>query len=166
MRKLIGWILGSALMVLAMTAPGLPQAPSSTVKPNPLPVKVQVVVTRSEGDKKVSSPYSFSISSSGETSSLRIGTEVPVSTTGADGQTRFTLQQIGMQVDSSVTADGDGRFNLKLTLTGRFFYPAGQIRSFTSTNTFTLKDGESTKVAGSDDGGGAYTVDVALTVVK
>ena len=157
MRKHIGLILGSALMALAFAAPGFTQAVSSTAKPKALPVKVQVVLMRGEGERKINSPYSLIASSAGEASSLRIGTEVLVGT---------TLQQIGTQIDYTVTATDDGRFKLMLSLKGQFLSPEGLPRGFTSTNTFTFRDGESTKFTGSDDGGGAFTLDVTLTVVK
>jgi hypothetical protein len=166
MRKHVGWILGSALLTLAITAPGLPQGVSTPAKPRALPVKIQVVLTRGEADKKISSPYTLIASSSGETASLRLGAEVPVGATGPDGQTRVTLQQIGMQIDYSVTAAGDDRFTVKLTLNVRFLSPDGQLRSLTSTTTATLRDEESTKFTGSDDSGGPFAVDVALTVMK
>lgn len=166
MNRNIGWIVGAALLAGAITAPALPQAASPQARPAPLPVKIQVVVTKDDGDKKVSSPYSLFTSSSGETASLRIGTEVPISTTGADGQTRTRLEQNGMQIDCSVTATADGRFSLKLNLNRRFVSPDGQIRIFTLTNTSTVRDGESIKHTGSDDGGDAYTVDVVLSVLN
>jgi hypothetical protein len=162
----MGWILGSALMAAAITPSGFAQAPSPPARREALLVKVQVVVTKDEGNKKVSSPYSLVTSSEGVTTSLRIGAEVPISTTGPDGQTRTTLTQIGMQIDCVVTATGDGRFSLKLNLNRRFVEPDGQMRTFTSTNTSTVGDGEPIKLTGSDDGGGAYTVDVVVSVVK
>jgi hypothetical protein len=149
-------------MVLAFTAPGLSQASTSSAKPSVLPVKVQVDVMRSAGTRMVRSPYSLITSSSGENAVLRIGAEVPLSAAGG----QVTLQQIGTQIECSVTAPGDDRFNLKLTLRVSFLSPDGQPRSITSTNTFTLKDKESTKFTGSDDGGGAFTVDVTLTTPK
>jgi hypothetical protein len=112
MRRQFGRILGSAWMAVALATTGFPQASSPAAKPNALPVKVQVVFTRSEGDKKVSSPYSFVISSSGEPSSLRIGIEVPTSA---------ALEQMGTQINSSVTPADDGRFKLLLDFKGRFF---------------------------------------------
>jgi Flp pilus assembly secretin CpaC len=109
MRRHVRWILGSTLMALALTAPGLPQGPpqgfpqgSSLARPSAVPVTIQIVLTKGEGDKKVSSPYSLT-SSSGEVTSFRLGTEVPIPTTGAGGQTQFTFQQIGTQIDFRIT---------------------------------------------------------------
>lgn len=157
MRKHISWMLSAALMTTMITPAGFAQAPSTATKPIALPVKVQIVFTRGNGDKKVSFPYSFFTSSSGETSSLRIGGEVPV---GA------SFEQIGTQIDSSVTSSNDGRLNLVLNFKGRDLSPEGKPREANSTNTVTLRDGEPARFTGSDDGGGAFTLDVTLTVVK
>jgi hypothetical protein len=157
MKKHMGWILGSALMAAVVTGPAFPQSSPATPRPIAQSLKVQLLFTKGEGDKKASSPYSFFTTSSGETLSLRIGTEVPV---GA------ALEQIGTQIDSSVTAAGDGRFNLVLNFKGRFLSPEGPPREFTASKTLTLRDGESTKFTGSDDKGEAFTLDVTLTVVK
>ena len=150
-------MLGAALIVGAITAHGFPQVLSTTPRPGAVRVKVQVVLTRGDGDKKVGSPYSLSSISSGETATLRIGAEVPVGT---------AFEQIGTQIDFSVTTTTDGRYQLQLDVKGRFLSPDGKPRDLAAQNTFTLRDGESTKYAGSDDSGAAFTLDVTLTAVK
>src|SRR5688572_21724218 len=105
MRRRVEWILGSALMALAVTTPGLPQG-SSSAYANVVPMTLQVVLTKGEGDKKVSSPYSL-IVSSGSVTSLRIGSEVPIANTGG----AFNFQQVGTQIDSRVTP-ADGRYKV------------------------------------------------------
>jgi hypothetical protein len=127
MRRSVKWMFGSALLALSLAVPALPQAPASTARPGPLPVKVQVVLTRGEGDKKVSSPYTVFTSSSGEVVSLRIGAEVPVNASFLGGQNRVTLQQVGMQIDCTVRGvDGydtlppaEGPFKVSITITKR-----------------------------------------------
>jgi hypothetical protein len=164
MRTHAGWILASVLMALAIPAPGLPQA-SSAAASSGTTVKLDVVFTRGEGDKKIRSPYSLP-TTSGVTGSLRMGAEVPVSVPAADGKTRFTVQQVGMQIDYLVNTANDGRFSVKLTLSGHYLPTDGQPRAFTSSDTVTLRDGESTTMTKTDEKGEAYTVEVALTVVK
>jgi hypothetical protein len=151
------WIVGIALMVVAVNTPAHPQRSSSAAKPTPLPVKIQVVFTKGEGDKKVSSPYAFFLSSSGVAASLRVGTEVIVGT---------IPEQLGTQIDATVTPADEGRFNVNLNFTGRFPSSEGKPHDFAAQNTFTLRDGESTKYTGTDDSGAAFTLDVTLTVVK
>ena len=65
----------------------------------------------------------------------------------------------------AVVLETDGSFSVKLGLNAQFL-PADGPRVIKSSNTVTLRDGESTKITGADDKGGAFTVDVTLTLVK
>ena len=110
--------------------PGIPTpagAPTSTQAPSTT-IKLQVVLSRYDGDKKLSSlPYTLSLVP-GRSGSLRSGAEVPVPTTSSTTTTgdkpatttAYTLQQIGTQIDAIVNATSDGKYNLKLTVTDRF----------------------------------------------
>jgi hypothetical protein len=100
-------------------APTAAQAPSTTIK-------LQVVLSKYDGDKKLSSlPYTL-VLVPGTRGSIRTGTEVPVPTTSfstsADkpATTSYTLQQIGTQIDATVRATPDGKYNLSLNVTDRF----------------------------------------------
>jgi hypothetical protein len=165
MRRGAEWIVGSTLMAMAITAPGFSQG-SSSVHPNAVPVTIQVVLTKGEGDKKVSSPYSLT-SSSGGTTSLRIGAEVPMGRTGAGGQSSFTFQQIGTQIDSRIVPveDGtaEGRYKVQITITKRDFYdtnsatpiPQGDpsrpvFYNFIFAGTIILRNGETAQITGTD----------------
>jgi type II secretory pathway component HofQ len=105
----------------------LGQAPGSTAAQAPATsVKLQVVILKYDGDKKLSSlPYTL-ILVPGRNGSLRSGSEVPVPTTSTStsadkpATTSYTLQQIGTQIDATVIANPDGKYNLKLTITDRF----------------------------------------------
>ena len=156
MRKRIGWILGSALMALAVTPPGLPQG-SSSANANVVPMTIQVVLTKGEGDKKVISPYSLAVSSS-QVTSLRIGTEVPIANTGG----AFTFQQVGTQIDSRVTP-ADGRYKVQITITNRDVYdpssgpPIPQadptkviFNNFIFAGTLLLGNGETAQISATD----------------
>jgi hypothetical protein len=145
-----------------MTQPGLPQGFSSSAKP--LPATIQVVLSKGEGEKRVSLPYSLGSVSSGITSSLRIGAEVPVGTTDPNGQTRFTFQQIGTQIDYVVSAiDDSARYKVQITITRRDVYDGNQAYSspqgtpstpvfynFIFAGTLILRDGETAQITGTD----------------
>jgi hypothetical protein len=155
MRKRSGRIVGSVLIALAMTQPGLPQGFSSSAKP--LPATIQVVLSKGEGEKRVSLPYSLGSVSSGITSSLRIGAEVPVGTTDPNGQTRFTFQQIGTQIDYVVSAiDDSARYKVQITITRRDVYDGSQssptpaFYNFIFAGTLILRDGETAQITGTD----------------
>jgi hypothetical protein len=176
MRNRVRRILGSALVALAATAPGFPQGSSS------VPLTIQVVLTKGEGDKKVSLPY-FLTSSSGETTSLRTGAEVPIGTTGPDGQIRFTLQQFGTQIDSRVTASegvAEGRYKVQITITKRDTYDANSAPSipqgdpsrpifydFVFAGTLLLGNGETAQIVATDMvSNETWRADVTLSLKK
>ena len=161
MRKRVGRILGSVALVMTMTLPGFPQ---QELRPGGVPVKLQVVLTRGEGDKKVRESHSVVASSSGETTSLRVGHEVPVSTTGPNGQTLFSYQQIGTQIDATVTAiTGAERYKVAVTVTKRKasdnnpvagapqgISPTPTFYSFIFAGTLLLRNGETAPIIATD----------------
>jgi hypothetical protein len=152
MKKHLRWMLFVAI-TSAMIKSGFGQVASSA----PVPVKIQVVLSQGEGDRKVSSPFSFFLSTSGESAALRIGAEVTVAN---------VREQLGTQIESQVTSPGDGRFQMMVNFIGRYIAGDGKLREVNATNTFTLRDAESTKFSGTDSSGAAFTLDVTLTVVK
>jgi hypothetical protein len=143
-------------VALAIAAPGLSQGSSSS-RISPVPMTIQVVLTKGEGEKKVSMPYSLT-TSSGEIASLRVGAEVPIGTTGG----AFTFQQFGTQIDSRVIA-ADGRYKVQITITKREVYEgtsAPQIQqgdpsqlilyNFVFAGTVLLGNGETAQISGTD----------------
>jgi urease gamma subunit len=153
------WIL------LAVATTTLAQAPP--VRPVELPVKVEVVLTRDEQGVKVNAPYTLSAISSGVSSTLRIGAEVPITAVGPDGQNRTTTQQVGTEIHAMVRATDDGRFSVALTITLQTLSVGGQLVKFASTNTVTPRDGETTRYTATDkDNGATYDFAVTLTIVK
>src|SRR4051812_6128911 len=86
--------LGNLAIAQAPAPPA--QAPQSTVK-------LLVVLSRYDGDKKLgSAPYTLSLVP-GVNGSLRAGAELAVPTTSAGGIAQsYTMQQLGSQIDASV----------------------------------------------------------------
>lgn len=121
---LIGLVLATSTesLAFAQAVPGTAAAQAPTGS-----IKLQVVLSKYDGDKKTSSlPYTL-ILVPGRNGSIRTGTEVPVPTTSISNSadkpatTAYTLQQIGTQIDAIVSPTSDGKYNLKLTVTDRFF---------------------------------------------
>ena len=177
------------------------QPEQKNVKQN-VPLELQVVVSRYQGDKRISSlPYVLSLKTgptSGATSqfrpgygaSLRLGSQVPVRTRvvtpAQDGKPATTsetvnYQSVGMNIDCGAVALEDGRFEVTLTINESSVvtdpqdtktpptsdgYPV--LRSYQSTNTIFLKEGQTTQFTAATDrvSGEVVRVDVKLTVVK
>jgi hypothetical protein len=82
------------------------------------PLKVQIVVTEFEGDKKVKSlPYTMVFTSGShrdaEVAKLRVGSRIPV-LVGKEGN--FQYIDIGTNLDCRAERREDGRYGLKLSL--------------------------------------------------
>jgi hypothetical protein len=157
------------------------------------PIKVQVVISRLQGDKKISSlPYTLSVNVPKEEAhagkaTLRMGTKVPVATTvpplvpGPGGQTisagptSFSYQDVGTNIDClAFSADG-GRFRIELTIEDSSILQdankAGDrpsFRSIRASDSMVLKDGEIGQFTVATDKvtGETTKVDVTLTILK
>jgi hypothetical protein len=152
------------------------------------PLKLQIVISRYEGEKKISSlPYVLS-TNVGNPATLRMGTMVPVVATSytpiaAGGAsvnplTSYQYRDVGTNIDCSTAALSDGRFRVVLTIEDSSVYPEGQapsintdrpsFRSFRAANSLVLKDGQTSQLTTAVDKvtGIVTKVDVTLNVVK
>ena len=123
--------------VAAQEPPPSPRPPSSPTNPKQVqnvPLELQVVIARYQGDKRVSSlPYVLSLKSTitsrdfrpGLGASLRLGSRVPVRTQvvvpAADGKPATTsnsvnYENVGTNIDAGASALEDGRYEVTITL--------------------------------------------------
>jgi hypothetical protein len=156
------------------------------------PIELEVVISRYQDDKKVSSlPYSLSVNAQerGEQlTRLRMGASVPVptmmTTPTVDGKPvlverpgPFQYRDIGTNIDTSARLLGDGRFLVSLSVTEgslaanpedgvRTGVPV--IRNFSSSTNLVLRDGQTRQFTAAADRitGEVVRVDVTLRVVK
>ena len=158
-------------------------AAPSRVAPPAIPLKIQIVIARYQGEKKISSmPYNLSVIT-GRAANLRMGTKIPVtilmmSNVPKDAPTGGPVQyqDVGTNIDCVATALDDGRFSLNLTIDDSSVYPDDQgashpnpsFRSFRASNGMVLKNGETGIFTTATDKvtGETVRVDVTLTVVK
>jgi Bacterial type II and III secretion system protein len=159
-------------------------------KPPVIPLKVQIVISRYQGEKKVSSlPYTLAVNTNLNKTSLRLGSQVPIvmtSLTPGSAESKeskqlhsYQYRDIGTNIDCSAHTLPDGRFQLNITIDDKSVYPnerssVGTIAdvpsflSFASTNSVILKDGQSMQYTTATDkvNGEVTRVDVSLTVLK
>ena len=155
-----------------------------------IPIDIEVVVSRYQGDKKISSlPYSLAVSAGprGQETKLRMGANVPVPTTAfspVSGQgpgplVSFNYQNVGTNIDCSARPLGDGRFVVEISVEERSVVqqPAGAttpasgapvIRTFEAQNNLVLRDGQTRQFTAASDRvpGEVVKVDVTLKVLK
>ena len=147
-----------------------------------VPVRMQIVFTEQDGDKKVSSmPYSFATNARSvnyEQTSIRDGVRIPVETDGKDQKT--TYLDLGSNIDCRVLPEEDGRFRVNLIFEHSSIYPgntAGQeklditrpnglplIRSFRTNENFILRDGQTSESVLSTDPISGHTLRVSVTL--
>jgi hypothetical protein len=180
--------------------PPAAQASSAQKPAQNVPLEVQVVIARYQGEKRISSlPYVLSLKSSlgsagfrqpGQGAQLRLGSRVPIRTQvvtpAADGKpatttNSFSYENVGMNIDAGAVALEDGRFEVTITINessvvtdpqdlkatpGMGDYPV--FRSYQSTNTFFVKDGQTAQFTAATDrvSGEVVRVEVRLRVLK
>jgi len=186
-------------------APAAPEAPrtgegakvdkptGSSRGPRPSQLRAQVVVTRFQGERKVSSaPYSFVVAVDvPQRTRVKMGVEVPVSVAQlptADGAksggpfTSFQYRNVGTNLDCGAQFLGDGLYQLRLTVENSSIYqgpdsPAAVgarentivpdrplFRSFSVEMNPILRDGESVQTVASTDPVTGEVVKIDLTV--
>jgi hypothetical protein len=100
----------------AAAAQDAPKPKADDRTPSVTPLRVQVVFSEFDGEKKVSNlPYSFTVNADERRarpgSQIRNGARFPVAT----GKDQITYIDIGTNVDCSATQQEDGRFKLQMT---------------------------------------------------
>jgi hypothetical protein len=150
-----------------------------------VPLDVQVMVNRYQGDKRVSSlPYTLAVNANDRTiSSIRMGARVPVSrgATAPAGLPPVEYQSIGTNIDCFARTMDDGRFQVNLVIEDSSIYEnvpgavqpgtdekAPVFRSFKSTNTLVLRDGQTRQFTAATDrvNGEVVRIEVTLRIVK
>jgi len=169
-----------ALATLMIMAPAIAATAQNPPKPM-VPLKVQVVIARYEGDKKVSSmPYSMSVTANGDSVKLRMGSQIPLPSTTYTGAanstpvTSFTYHNVGTNIDCSAKTTDDGRYNVFVGIEDssvaetRGAGAAPTLRNFSTQNTVMLRDGQTMQFTAAADKttGEVVKVDVTLTVEK
>ncbi|HLQ78862.1 MAG TPA: hypothetical protein VK210_16005 [Terriglobia bacterium] len=175
MTKMIQNLVLLAALTLSLCSVALAQQPTG----DKIPVKIQIVISRYDGDRKISSlPFTLlATANGGNNCSLRIGAQVPVPTTAG----AYTYQSVGTDIDCRIATEA-GRYKLDLTINdksvieARTTTPAAasaaqsapSFRSFTYNNSISMKEGETKQFVSAADksNGEAVKVDVTLTLDK
>ena len=153
--------------------------PQAKVERPLIPLRVQVTLSRSEGEKKTSSlPFTLWVSANGDQTSLNVGSRVPTPTTTVGGGgivESYSYQNVGTSLTSAATSLDDGRFNVSLTINDSALMPAKAagsnlptFQSFTAQNKLLLRDGQTAQfIAATDKVTGEVTrVEVTISVIK
>jgi hypothetical protein len=188
--------LATTALALALVAPLAPAALAQE-KPAPpaqqtaamVPLKLDIVISRTAGEKKISSmPYSLWVTANapagGALTRLRMGVTVPILATvfaskeGAESQPMrsYTNRDIGTNIDASASTAADGRYAVGITLNDSGLSAkvdgavegAPLLRNFTSHFYLLLRDGQTATYSSATDPvtGETLNVQVTLSVLK
>jgi hypothetical protein len=185
----------AALMLLTTIAVAAqesqPAAAAAQKPPTPAQVslKVSLVFSRYQGEKKISTvPHTLWVTT-GERTSLRLGTQIPVVSTvfGKEGEkpsSSYNYRDVGTNIDCVANLAPDGGYRLQITITdSSVYYPdqsdaaikplttstgAPAFRNFNSTFTIVLKDGQTGQSTAVTDpvSGQSIKVDATVNVQK
>ena len=159
-------------------------APAQPATQAPLtPLKVQVVISKYQGEKKVSSlPYTLAVNANDGTNKARLSSVIQVLIpliNAAEGKLVGPVyKDVGTTIECAATTIEGGRFKLELAVEDASVYPDSKIpadgargpwlQSFRSSQTVLLRDGQTTQYTTATDkvSGEVVKVDVTLTVMK
>jgi hypothetical protein len=118
-------------------------AATAQQKPTPSELKIQVLFTEFDGDKKIASlPYSFTaVGGEGDRggqydASIRLGISVPIITLTKDGESQTQYQDVGTNIDCLGWRLDDGRYKLTFSIERSSVYsPDGSAKAVIPANT-------------------------------
>lgn len=178
------------VVVAALPAAAEAQFPVREQRGPLVPLEIEIVISRFQGDKKISSvPYLVAVNAEGGESKLQMGTDVPVYNTaftpaaGAKENPQalrsYNYRSVGTIIQSSARNAPENRFELNLYVEDSSVYtgtdktvPGGEgmpvFRKFNSSNTLLLRDGQTRQYTAAVDrvSGEVVKVDVTLRIVK
>jgi hypothetical protein len=181
--------LASSVIVRTQEKPAAPVAKPAPVEGPKTPLKVQVLISRYQGEKKLSGlPYTLSVNADSR-ATLRMGAKVPVMMIMTANMPKdvpqggpIQYQDVGTDIDCYVwKAQDDGRYRLEITISDTSVYGDGptandnkpapgnpSFRSFRASDSMMLRDGQTSQFTTATDkvSGEIVKVEVTLTVVK
>ena len=186
-------ILAASAPVSRLQAAGSANDSVQSAAQAPVTLKVTVVISRFEGEKKTGSlpfvlmvvPNMSTDGRDGEATNLQMGAEVPVMVSvagsGQPAATSWQYRSVGTNIISQARYVDEGRFNLFLTVTDSQVMsdipkpgsnarldPTPVVQSFRTTNRLLMRDGQTTQFTAASDktSGEVVKVDVTMNVVK
>lgn len=184
----------------ATTQPPVEQPPIA-MQPNPagvpaqrteaqtlVPLKVTVVLSRWQGDKKISSmPYILGVTANSATTNIRMASDVPIGQSSGElsnpASGGFTYRSVGTSIDCQAFTVAAGLFRLAVTVSDSSVQfdstdkaspqpgvvPQAPIfRNFKSSFTILLRDGQTTEYTSAVDPvtGEVMRIDMTLNLLK
>ena len=193
-RDIVKYVI-SALVLSSLLLPAVParaQDPRSELRNRQVPLRVQVVLSRYQGEKKISSmPYTLSVVTNQAKTSMRMGVDVPIPATVFSSSTdpkstqttpvtSYNYRSVGTNIDCSAVLPEENLYRLELAvqdssvmIVDKEMGTAGKVnapsvRHFQSSFSVLLRDGQTMQHTAATDpvSGEVLRVDVTLNVLK
>jgi hypothetical protein len=183
MKNTLSRVVVALLLVIAFGSAALAQTPSPAEK---IPVKIVVVISRYNGDRKISSlPFTLLAIANGDKAYISNSMNIPISTvTNSDGKSfpSISYTNIGTTISGTITTDS-GHFKAIFSIddksvadappstatnTGPASPDQPRFREVSFNGTVNLKEGEQKEIySAADRSSGEVTkIDVTLTLDK
>lgn len=163
--------------------PAVPPAVQPRESDSAVPLKVTLVIARLQNDKKISSlPYVLGVTTNSAKTTLRMGVDVPISTTpGAIGNVSY--RNVGTHIDCEARSSGahPGVYRLSITVadssvhldpksssSGVSVQNMPNFRSFNSSFVAMLREGQTAQYTSATDPvtGEVMVIDVTVNALK
>lgn len=183
------WILAGVIVATAISsvsaqekpAPAQEKPATQASAPRRQPLKVQFVIARYQGEKRLSSmPYTLGVLADGGRTSMRLGISVPVATGPGPNVATYTYRDVGTNIDCTANDQGNGNYQIAATISdssihgdagekdAKFVRDVPVFRNFNASFTMMLRDGQTMQYASVTDpvSGEVTRIDVTLSLAK
>ena len=192
------WILAAVFVAGALTAVDAQEKPLPAQTPAPTAsspgvgrpqtgLRVQILLARYQGEKRISSlPFVLGVVSNGSKTSLRVGTQLPIAHSvkgDATAVTSYSYRDVGTNIDCQAQEAPGGTYNLAITISDSSVQLESQegsatkkatvsdvpaFRAFNASFNMLLRDGQTVQYASATDSvtGEVVKIDVTLNVLK
>lgn len=186
MTRMIRLMTVAVVVLLSSGAIHAQDKPAAPARPSLVPLKVTLVLSRFQGEKKISSlPYTLLVTV-GNLTRLRMGTQVPVPTTvisqSKDATTTpvqsYNYKDVGTNIDCSASSGEDGTYKVTLVVAdSSVYFPdkteamvassttgAPAFRSFNASVDVVLRDGQTVQYTSVVDPVSGQTIKLEATL--
>jgi hypothetical protein len=190
--RLVATVVLSTFIACSLVSTGFAQQPAATPTPTPVvttTLKVTIVISRFNGDKKVGSlPFVLMVVPANDSTILQMGGSVPLyMSTSVDKDTKavtssWTYQSVGTRITATAGrgVNEAGQYSLNLNVDDSQLASEtsdagsntgsrpGRMQNFTSSSRLLLRDGQTVQYIAATDkiSGEVAKLDVTLNVIK
>jgi len=180
--RLVAAVVLSTFIACSLVSTGYAQQgggstrPGEQLQPAPSMLKVTVILSRVNGDKRIANlPFVLLVTPKEPATTVQMSSQVPIPTM-VEGKAGYSLQMIGTSMNASASPLEGGAFIISLSVNDSQMLSetapggggSGRMQSFSAQTRLVLKDGGTIQYNAATDKttGDVVKVDVTLNVIK